>query len=76
MTILIFIYGLLIGSFLNVCIYRIPREESIIFPSSHCPNCGTSLKWYDLVPVLSYIFQKGGKCRYCGGGNFSTISNC
>ncbi len=66
MTILIFIYGLLIGSFLNVCIYRIPREESIIFPSSHCPNCGTSLKWYDLVPVLSYIFQKG-KCRYCGG---------
>lgn len=66
MTILIFIYGLLIGSFLNVCIYRIPREESIVFPSSHCPNCGTSLKWYDLVPVLSYIFQKG-KCRYCGG---------
>ena len=65
MYILIFIYGLLIGSFLNVCIYRIPREESIAFPSSHCPNCGTSLKWYDLVPVFSFIVQRG-KCRYCG----------
>ena len=65
MIFLIFIYGLLIGSFLNVCIYRIPREESIVFPSSHCPNCGTSLKWHDLVPVFSYIVQRG-KCRYCG----------
>ena len=66
MTILISLYGLLIGSFLNVCIYRIPREESIAFPSSHCPNCGTKLKAYDLVPILSYIVQRG-KCRYCGG---------
>ncbi len=65
MIILIFLYGLLIGSFLNVCIYRIPREESIVFPSSHCPNCGTSLKWYNLVPVFSFIVQRG-KCRYCG----------
>jgi leader peptidase (prepilin peptidase)/N-methyltransferase len=65
MILLISLYGLLIGSFLNVCIYRIPREESIVFPSSHCPNCGTSLKWCDLVPVLSFIVQ-GGKCRYCG----------
>lgn len=65
MTILISLYGLLIGSFLNVCIYRIPREESIVFPSSHCPNCGTKLKAYDLVPILSYIVQRG-KCRYCG----------
>lgn len=65
MTILISLYGLLIGSFLNVCIYRIPREESIAFPSSHCPNCGTKLKAYDLVPILSYIVQRG-KCRYCG----------
>lgn len=65
MTILISLYGLLIGSFLNVCIYRIPREESIAFPSSHCPNCGTSLKWCDLVPVFSFIVQRG-KCRYCG----------
>ena len=66
MIILVSLYGLLIGSFLNVCIYRIPREESIVFPSSHCPTCGTSLKWFDLVPVLSYIAQRG-RCRYCGG---------
>lgn len=64
MTILIFIYGLIIGSFLNVCIYRIPREESIAFPSSHCPKCGTSLSWYDNIPLFSYIFLLG-KCRYC-----------
>jgi len=54
-----------LGSFLNVCIYRIPRGESIVFPPSHCPNCNKRLKWYDLIPVLSYIFLKG-KCRYCG----------
>ena len=64
MTILIFTYGILIGSFLNVCIYRIPREESIAFPSSHCPTCNTSLKWYDNIPVVSYISLKG-RCRYC-----------
>jgi len=61
---LIFIYGLIIGSFLNVCIYRIPREESIVSPPSHCPNCGTRLKAFDLIPLFSYlIFQR--KCRYC-----------
>lgn len=65
MQIFIFIIGTIIGSFLNVCIYRIPREESIVFPSSHCPNCSTPLKWYELIPVLSFTFQKG-KCRYCG----------
>ena len=65
MQILISIYGLIIGSFLNVCIYRIPREESIAFPSSHCPKCNTSLKWYDNIPVFSFIMYKG-KCRYCG----------
>jgi leader peptidase (prepilin peptidase)/N-methyltransferase len=64
MQLLIFIYGLLIGSFLNVCIYRIPKEESIAFPSSHCPKCNTSLKWYDNIPVFSYI-SLSGKCRYC-----------
>lgn len=65
MNILIFLYGLIIGSFLNVCIYRIPREESIAFPSSHCPTCSTSLKWYDNIPLFSYLSIKG-KCRYCG----------
>lgn len=64
MIILIIIYGLIIGSFLNVCIYRIPREESIAFPSSHCPKCGTSLRWYDNIPLFSYIIL-GGKCRHC-----------
>lgn len=58
-------FGLCIGSFLNVCIYRIPREESIVFPGSHCMKCGYELKWYDLIPVLSYISLRG-KCRKCG----------
>ena len=64
MYLLILIIGLCIGSFLNVCIYRIPREESIVFPASHCTSCGYELKFYDLVPVFSYIFLKGS-CRKC-----------
>lgn len=59
------IFGLLIGSFLNVCIFRIPKKESIAFPRSHCLNCLTVLKARDLIPVFSYIFNKG-KCKYCG----------
>lgn len=62
--ILIAIIGLCIGSFLNVCIYRIPREESISFPPSHCTNCEHRLQWYELIPVFSYIFLKG-KCKNC-----------
>ena len=58
------IIGLCIGSFLNVCIYRIAREESIAFPPSHCTSCNYELKPLDLVPVFSYIFL-GGKCRSC-----------
>lgn len=61
----IIILGLLLGSFFNVCIYRIPRGESIVFPGSHCTNCNNKIKGYDLIPVISYIFLKG-KCRYCG----------
>jgi leader peptidase (prepilin peptidase)/N-methyltransferase len=60
----IFVVGLCIGSFLNVCIYRIPKEESIANPPSHCGSCGTSLKAIDLVPVFSYLFLRG-RCRYC-----------
>ncbi|WP_243154832.1 prepilin peptidase [Clostridium thermarum] len=60
-----FVIGLLLGSFYNVCIYRIPREESIVFPPSHCTRCNTRLKVLDLVPVFSYVFL-GRKCRYCG----------
>lgn len=61
----IFIFGLLIGSFLNVCIYRIPKEESIVFPPSHCSNCNNKIKFYDLIPIVSYILLRG-KCRHCG----------
>lgn len=61
---MVFLVGLIIGSFLNVCIYRIPRGESINWPPSHCPNCGEGLKPVDLIPVLSYLFLKG-RCRTC-----------
>ena len=61
---LVVIFGLVIVSFLNVCICRIANEESIAFPPSHCTNCGYELKAKDLIPVLSYIFL-GGKCRSC-----------
>lgn len=60
----IFLFGIIIGSFLNVCIYRIPRGESIIYPPSHCITCKNKLKIYHLIPVISYIFLKG-KCSYC-----------
>lgn len=56
--------GLCIGSFVNVCIYRIIREESIVFPASHCITCGYEINWYDLIPVFSYAIL-GGKCRVC-----------
>lgn len=62
--VLIILLGLIIGSFLNVCIYRISREESIAFPQSHCTSCGYNLKPKDLIPVFSYIFL-GGRCRSC-----------
>lgn len=58
------IIGLVIGSFLNVCIFRIPEEQSICFPPSHCTSCQHKLGVLDLVPVLSYIFLHG-RCRYC-----------
>lgn len=62
--IIIFLYGIVIGSFLNVCICRIPRKESIVKVRSHCESCGYQLKWYDLVPLFSYLFL-GGRCRKC-----------
>lgn len=64
MNLLILILGLVIGSFLNVCIYRIQREESVSFPPSHCTSCGYNLKAVDLIPVISYMFLRG-KCRKC-----------
>lgn len=64
--ILIFTLGIIIGSFLNVCIYRIPKGESVNWPPSHCNNCDKRLKWNDLIPLFSYLSLRG-KCRYCGG---------
>lgn len=62
--IIIIIYGIIIGSFLNVCIYRIPLKESIVVSRSHCMTCGNQIKWYDLIPLVSYLVLRG-KCRYC-----------
>ena len=62
--IIIFLYGIVIGSFLNVCIYRIPNKENIV-SHSHCMSCGRKLRWYDMVPIFSYIVLKG-RCRQCG----------
>jgi len=56
--------GALIGSFLNVCIHRLPRCESIVWPGSHCPSCGTSIEYYDNIPLFSYLWLLG-RCRTC-----------
>ena len=61
---IIFIFGITIGSFLNVCIYRIPLHESIVTAPSHCMSCGEKLKWFDMVPVFSWLVL-GGRCRSC-----------
>ena len=58
------IFGAIIGSFLNVVIHRLPREESVVFPNSRCPTCGAVISFYDNIPVLSYLIL-GGKCRGC-----------
>lgn len=60
-----FIFGAIVGSFLNVCIFRIPEGKSIAYPASHCPKCRAPIMWYDNIPVLSYLILTG-KCRRCG----------
>ena len=63
--IFVFLFGIVIGSFLNVCMIRIPRGESIVTEGSHCMKCGYRLRWYDLIPLFSWLFLRG-KCRKCG----------
>jgi len=62
---LVFIFGLLIGSFLNVCIVRLPRDRSIVKPPSHCPGCREPIRFYDNIPVISFLLLRG-RCRACG----------
>ncbi len=64
LNVFVVLFGAAIGSFLNVCIYRIPRAESIVFPSSHCPECGSRIRPLGNIPVVSYLLLRG-KCRNC-----------
>ena len=59
-----FTLGAVVGSFLNVCIYRLPKNESIIFPPSRCPGCGNDIRWFDNIPIISYLLLRG-RCRSC-----------
>lgn len=58
------LFGLIFGSFLNVCIIRLPHHKSVVAPRSHCPQCGSLIRWYDNIPVLSYILLRA-RCRFC-----------
>ena len=61
----VFVFGAIVGSFLNVCIVRLPKDESVVYPPSHCPNCDVAIAFYDNVPLISYV-ALGGHCRFCG----------
>ena len=58
------VLGAIVGSFLNVVIHRYPREESIVFPGSHCPHCNAPIRWFDNIPILSWLILLG-RCRRC-----------
>ncbi len=62
-----FVLGAVTGSFLNVCIYRLPLDQSIVSPGSRCMSCGAEVRWFDNLPVLSWLFLRG-RCRSCGAG--------
>ena len=64
-VLLFFILGIIFGSFYNVVGYRLPKGESLIYPPSHCPECKHQLKWYENIPIFSWLFLKG-KCSKCG----------
>lgn len=59
-----FVFGMVVGSFLNVCICRMPKNESVVSPPSHCPGCSYQIRWYDNIPLVSYLLLRG-KCRGC-----------
>ena len=61
----ILLFGAIVGSFLNVVILRLPKRASVVFPASHCPHCKTPIRWYDNIPVLSFLLLRG-RCRSCG----------
>jgi leader peptidase (prepilin peptidase)/N-methyltransferase len=63
---MVFVFGLIVGSFLNVCIVRIPKHASLVSPPSHCPQCKTPIPFYDNIPLISYLFLLG-RCRFCKG---------
>jgi leader peptidase (prepilin peptidase)/N-methyltransferase len=64
-SLFVFLFGAVVGSFLNVCICRMPKEESVVMPPSHCPLCNYQIRWYDNIPIISYLLLRG-KCRGCG----------
>jgi leader peptidase (prepilin peptidase)/N-methyltransferase len=63
-SIIVFVFGAIVGSFLNVCIVRLPKDESIVHPPSHCPDCSTALRFYENIPLISYLLLRG-RCRSC-----------
>src|SRR5262245_38490222 len=64
LVVVAFVFGACVGSFLNVCIYRLPADESVVRPRSRCPQCGTAITWYDNLPVLSWLWLRA-RCRVC-----------
>src|SRR5512143_182235 len=64
-SVVLFIFGSMVGSFLNVCIHRLPLGQSIVSPPSHCPHCKYSIPWYLNIPLVTWVYLRG-KCRNCG----------
>ena len=61
------LFGACVGSFTNVVVWRLPRQESVVVPGSHCPHCGHDIRWHDNLPVIGWLLL-GGRCRDCGAG--------